>query len=91
MTCMDIIKKLNPTDRAVCWKLFTELTRVFMFKHSKNTISLENLKESANQLNLIFEKNSYEPYFDLTVSDTVFIENLLAEMQKIKSQPKSSD
>ena len=87
----DIIKKLNPTDRAVCWKLFTELTRVFMFKYSKNATSLENLKASANQLNLIFQKNGYEPYFDLEVSDNVFIETLLSEMQNIKNQPKSCD
>ncbi len=91
MTCMDIIKQLNPSDRAECWKLFTGLTRVFMLKHSKGAVSVNDLRLNASQMNMIFEKNGYDPYFDLNVDNSFFINNLLVEMQKIKKLPKESD
>ena len=88
---MDIIRKINPADRAECWRLFTGLTRVFMLNTSSSSVSVNDLRLNAIQMNSIFKKNGYDPYFDLNIDDSIFTDNLLAEMKKIKNLPKESD
>ncbi len=91
MTCMDIIKKLDPKDRAECWTLFTKLSRVFMVSKSGKPEIISELKNSAEKMNAVFVKNGFESYFNTDVDDISFIEMLVAEMSEIKNGKKLKD
>ena len=91
MTCMDIIKQLEPKDRAECWQLFTKLSRVFMIKKSAETDIVSEFKAAAQKMNDIFIKNGFEPYFNTEFDDETIIDSIVTEMIEIKKGNKVKD
>ncbi len=88
---MDIIKQLEPKDRAECWQLFTKLSRVFIVLKAPETDSVAELKSVTEKMNDIFIKNNFTSYFDITLDDDLFLERLLTEMNNIKNGKKFDD
>lgn len=91
MTCMDIIKQLEPKDRAECWQLFTKLSRVFMIEKTMDSGAVSDLRSSAQKMNDIFVKNGFEPYFNIELDNESFIDRLVSEMIEIKNGNKLKD
>ncbi len=91
MTCMDIINKLEGSDRFKCWQLFMKLSRVFFVKDKQDDKAVTELRSVAEEMNGIFIKKGFVSHFNTELDDKEFINQLLTEMDLIKNGNKLKD